>query len=283
MNCRQVERRLAALLDGTMAPNELTLCRAHAERCPACAELLAMARCASEPESPNLVAEVLAQTIGSACPSARQLLCPSVDHELEAAERELLDVHLAGCEQCRATRDQLAAFSVELPRLAEIDVDAAFTAEVLAATLPVTTRLRRWWGRRWRRWVHRPCFASEVAYAAVLAVLLLFQVTGTQLTALTRPADLVIVEAGAGAVIEELFSGAVDLLKPVFEYGETKCTLVVEQVGAVADTARRRCAELRRAASSNVGTFSSWAASLLANDRESEPAGEDREPVKEAP
>ena len=156
-----------------------------------------------EGELEALLAGVLERTSGPACRRAEALLASAPgsgqpvaegtggapDEELPAVDRELLELHLAGCAECRALAAVLAELARDLPRLAEVRPDPGFADDVLAASLPAAVRWRRrrraWsltWGRAWSRawsetwprWVRRPRFAWEAAFALTLVALPIF-------------------------------------------------------------------------------------------------------------
>ncbi len=74
----------------------------------------------------------------------------------------------------------------ELPRLAEVPVSKRFTRDVLTATLPRHILIRRWWRNHGAAWVQRPRFAMEVAYAALLIVVLVLGAFSTPVAALPQ-------------------------------------------------------------------------------------------------
>lgn len=146
-----------------------------------------------------LLAGVLERTSGPACRRAEALLASASgfgepadgragdapEEELPAVDRELVDLHLAGCAECRALAAVLAGLARDLPRLAEVRPAPGFAEDVLAATLPPAARWRRrrrawgltWsrtWSETWPRWVRRPRFAWEAAFALTLVALPIF-------------------------------------------------------------------------------------------------------------
>lgn len=130
----------------------------------------------------GLLAEVLARTSGPVCGRAHRLL---TEDELPEVERELLSLHLERCDECRGLAAALAALVEDLPGLAEIRPDPAFADDVLAATLPTALRWRRWWRRirseSWPRWVRRPRFAWEAAFALTLVLVPTMAAAGSPL------------------------------------------------------------------------------------------------------
>lgn len=190
MDCLEFEACLESLLDDHLEAAEKEVCLLHAGACPACGELLAVLG-HPEPETSNqpadsLVDAVLASTVGSVCGQARDRLPAFVDQELIASQRELIELHLDNCAQCRQLASTLTRLRRELPRLAEAPVDDRFTVQVLAATLPRKTRLTRWWEAHWSDWVQRPRFAMEAAYVGLLVVILVLGVFSTPVAALSQ-------------------------------------------------------------------------------------------------
>ena len=114
---------------------------------------------------------------------AESQLCDWLDEELVGTDRELLTAHLDSCEGCRALAAAIRQLGIELPLLAELRPDPGFVEAVLAATLPVRVRLRRWWAAVWPRWVRRPRFASEAAFVATMVLVLVFATPGSPLEA----------------------------------------------------------------------------------------------------
>ena len=106
------------------------------------------------------------------CPNARELFSAALDDALGADERERLDVHLAGCADCRREQERFER-TVRLLRGAEpIRAPAGFVDRVLAAVRP-----EPWWRRLARRlvtpWpVKLPLEAAAVALVALTAVYL---------------------------------------------------------------------------------------------------------------
>ncbi len=190
MICREFERRLEDWVDGNLPTTERAACDRHLAECPRCRELAALAggldpsaSPRSEPP-PDLASEVLARTTGAACDRARERLVPLVDPSehgpLPAAERQLVELHLEACFDCRALRAELVALSADLPRLAELDPGSGFVDGVLERTsrrraAPAGRLADRWrrlrpatWPGLLPRLVRRPRFAWEAAYVAVL-------------------------------------------------------------------------------------------------------------------
>lgn len=190
MDCRELEDRLEALLDGVLSELERRRCERHIEGCRPCRELAEpLAGAAAPPD--GLLEAVMARTSGPACDRAEALLGGWMDGELVGAERALMAEHLDACAGCRSLAAALERLARELPRLAELRPGPGFVEAVLRATLPARVRLRRWWAAAWPRWVRRPRFASETAFVATTILLLVGIVPGSPLAALpSRALDL---------------------------------------------------------------------------------------------
>jgi predicted anti-sigma-YlaC factor YlaD len=202
MDCSYFESRLEALADGRLAPVERRTCEEHAAGCPACWELLALASLDPAPAAEvdeAWLGELIARTSGSACVEAEAALCARMAGELPLPDLERVEGHLAGCAECAALASTLGALAIELPRMAEVRPDERFVDDVLARSLPVPVRLRRYWASTWPRWVRRPRFASEAAYVGVLVLVLVFATPGSPLEAVPRKAlDAVSTDSRAG-------------------------------------------------------------------------------------
>jgi len=190
MNCREFEARLESLLDGHLDSATSQVCLSHARGCAACSELLvAVGGPTAEGggEGPgSLTAAVLESTIGSACGQAREHLPDHADLALEPVDRELVELHLAGCVDCQRLSATLVALRTELPKLAEMPLDGRFTHEVLAATVAREPWWKSWWQGHWSGWVQRPRFAMEAAYVGLLVVMLVLGAFSTPLAALPQ-------------------------------------------------------------------------------------------------
>ncbi len=286
MDCRDFEERLEELLDGTLPAADEESCARHLERCSRCRELVEPLRAEVAPPA-DLLASVLTRTSGPACGQARDLLCGWVDAVLPAAERQLVAGHLAGCSDCAALAAALAELARDLPRLAELRPAPGFVEAVLAATVPVHRRLRRWWRRSWEQWVWRPRFASETAFVATLALVLVLATPGSPLEAvpgraleLARTDPVAALEAPASAAGEHISSRLEKLrLAAVSRLESTS-----REVTAVT---QGRLARLRERLAAAAGTLRERAASLLERaEREpsdEEPASAPNDPSEETP
>ncbi len=101
----------------------------------------------------------------NACEAVRELISAELDGELTAAERQVLQLHLAGCAACRAEQDALrrvkqalaALPAPALPRDLVVDINRAIDGDELAA--------RRAPRRPWR-------LAGQLAAAATVLLVL---------------------------------------------------------------------------------------------------------------
>ena len=265
MDCRELETLLEALLDGELDEPRRRRCARHLEGCPDCRELAEpFAVVATPPE--DLVDVVLARTSGSPCGQAESLLGGWLDGELAAAERQLMGAHLDSCGDCRALAAAMTRLGAELPQLAELRPGPGFVEAVLAATLPVRVRLRRWWAAIWPRWVGRPRFASEAAFVATMVLVLVFATPGSPLEAVPTKA-LALARTDPAAQLEERLEGpvaaleerfAVQVKEPLYARyargesevrawaaaAETKSRGVADQVGVWLGTSREWIASL---------------------------------------
>lgn len=153
------------------------------------------------------------------CTRCEELLLERAEAPLEAHRAADVERHLEGCARCREfallmreeaeggfaapegfaelvladTSDRMARImarlEADLPGLAEGQVDERFVDDVMAATVVADrNRLFPRLARLWESLVARPRLAFEGAYAAALAVFLLFALPASPLGALPRSA-----------------------------------------------------------------------------------------------
>lgn len=251
-----------------------------------------------------LLARVLERTSGPACPRAEELLAsaarpeePADDRpaegsgeELPAVDRELLDLHLAGCGECRALAAVLAELARELPRLAEVHPAPGFVEGVLTATLPAAVRWRRRWRsvrlESWPSWVRRPRFAWEAAFVLTVLALPIFAAPEAPLREiperaleLSRENPLTQLEAPVGGLEERLGAAGDSLLRSsaaresARRIADASAALAElgSRAGALAESGRRR-----------AGTFFELAASLMESGEET-PSPDGTKPTEETP
>lgn len=195
MTCAQLEAFLEELVAGALDEGQQAACETHLRGCQHCTGLVELATVpiaatadADADGEAGLTAAILRQTSGGACDRAEEMLAARVEEPLPAADSSLLTGHLAHCDGCRALDGALAELERDLPTLCELSPGPAFVDRVMAASLPLGTRLRRWRQRTWPRWVRRPRFAFEMAYALTALCIVLLNVPGTPLAAMPRQA-----------------------------------------------------------------------------------------------
>ncbi len=262
MSCRDLELHLEGLLAGTFSAAEARRCAEHLAGCAPCRDLLELARLGDAAvatlagPTPDLAPAMVARSGvgfgdrhgggegagGGACRRAHELLTAGIDEPLADIDRELLGGHLAACGDCRALHGVLLELARDLPRLAEVQPDPRFVAEVLRRTLPFEVQIRRWWDALWPQLWHRPRFASEVAYVGVVALALVFATPGSPLAA---------VPSGALAIAQEPPLPRLELPEVAVDWST--------ELRATADDAVGLMIEVR----TRMGTFWDEAASLL--------------------
>lgn len=265
MDCRRFEQDLERLSCGTLPEFRQRQAEAHAATCEACGELLALAMLpTATDQAAGFVAAVVARTSGSPCESAAASLPARVDGTLEVEEHALVAGHLASCAECAELLAVLEAVGRELPSLAQVLPDARFVEDVLKRTLPVNVQLRRWWGRAWPKWLHRPRFASELAYIGSLVIVLVVATPGSPLEAVPRRA-LAAVSRPDGARLD--LEGYLET--PVGAVQALAQSSSVERVGgwiAAGVGKASQADEVVGGAAQGLATFWREAASLMGND-----------------
>jgi anti-sigma factor RsiW len=284
MNCRELEGRLEALLDGELNEGERRRYARHLEGCPSCRELAEPLAVSAAPPD-DLVDMVLARTSGSPCSQAERLLCDWLDGEIAGADRELVGGHLDSCDRCRSLAAAMVRLEVELPALVELRPEPGFVDAVLAATLPVRVRLRRWWAAVWPQWVERPRFASEAAFVATMVLVLVFATPGSPLEAVpTKALDLartdprVELELPVAALEERFATQVKEPLSSRYADGEA-------EIRAWAEAVEAKGRKVTEKVSAWLGTSRDLIASLLESADEKASDREDAEsnPTQEKP
>jgi anti-sigma factor RsiW len=183
-------------------------------------------------EEENFVASVLRRTSGAACQRAEEWLCDYVDGSLGRDDQALVEGHLEHCMGCARLAEALRVSAEVLPALAAFDPGPGFTEAVLAATR--ATERAGWSAARviglagvglsrplealtasWNRWLARPRFAFEAAYAATLVLVL---VVGNPATTLHAASAMTRTAAEAGIVrARQAWPTAVELPSAVRE------------------------------------------------------------------
>jgi predicted anti-sigma-YlaC factor YlaD len=200
MDCKTLENRFEALLDGTLSAAERRACIEHLDNCLHCSELkevvdkvlqpthdLEIGPVAINPPA-DLVSSILAHTSGLGCDRAQLLFGDLIDGVLPGTDRALVQDHLKECQQCSDLVGVWVSLARDLPQLAELPLKDGFVDDVLAATLPAGARVRRWWSSTWPQMLLRPRFALEAAYIGTLALGLIFTTTGSSLEAMPAKA-----------------------------------------------------------------------------------------------
>lgn len=181
MDCQGFEDRLDEFEAGTLSAAEAAAAEKHMRACVRCRKLHSMARGDSSLLPPDLEQDlalsILDRTSGRACSDAGLCLCQWVDGTLSEADQEIVSLHVAHCEDCRALASSLRELREVLPDMVEVDPGPAFLAEVLRATggrhlgtssAELARKVREFCNRLLRR----PRFAWEAAYVGALLVLL---------------------------------------------------------------------------------------------------------------
>ena len=195
VNCDEILERLDDLLEDRLDEADREAVEGHLRDCPHCRGLRALldeeaAHLAQEAPR-DLADAILSRTSGPTCDSARDRLCGYVDEAIEAVDRELVRSHLDGCADCAALAAALVSLSADLPRLATLEPDERFVAELLARTSGRRRPAQRWGARlaaAWGEMVRRPRFAWEAAYVATFVFALLFVTPGSPLASVPRAA-----------------------------------------------------------------------------------------------
>ena len=204
--CDRVAERLEALAAGSISRADGEI-EAHLERCAGCRTLVELVR--GEPQGvtaippADLADSILARTSGTACRQAAGLLCDLTDGALGPTDTALLRSHLSSCRTCAALSTALVRLAEALPALAEMEPDERFVDDVLARTLPLTSRLGHLAARlseRWAALVQRPRFSWEAAYIGAILLSLVFAAPASPLRHVPRQA-LAIVQANPIAAL----------------------------------------------------------------------------------
>lgn len=166
MTCREFADILDALFEGTLAEADRTRALAHASGCARCEALLRLMREGASETDEGALDAILSATARVRCEDLLDTLVSFVDGELEPAERDLVDAHVAHCPECRRVAVRLRQVDEWLARSGAVDPGEGFLREVLARTTARTRAVPMWI----KRWTARPFFAMEVAYVATALI-----------------------------------------------------------------------------------------------------------------
>ncbi len=241
MDCKQFLERLEDFLDGRGSAGQMQAGRNHAGECVDCRELLEIL--GEDPGGtpvavpPGLTRQILRETCGAPCESARKQLGEYVDRMLGSEDAELIRLHLSGCEDCSALSGVMVRMSEDLPLLAELTPDAGFVEEVLAGTGQRRRPAISWAARLAEAWaglLQRPRFAWEGAYIGTMMFILLF---GIPTSPLAGVLDLFHLEAGpqlpvSFRQIEGKVSSTVEEAQQTWQAIEEKVTATSQHVRA---------------------------------------------------
>lgn len=276
-DCRRFEQALEAFLEGKLTGQDALAAREHLRTCSDCKELVEIAGAPME-EAPDLTANVLARTSGSACDSASEGLCDLVDGRAAAVDAELIRMHLSNCEACSTLSSVLTELAADLPALAEMHPGERFTAEVLARTLPHGEEAPNWIEQLvqgWNRLIRRPRFALEGAYVMTLLMLVILGVPG----ALLAGAPGKVAQTAKREIAEPVQQTVVELKATISD--RTQQTLdstgarVADEARATADGMAAYSSRAFEKLKTGMGTFWSRLASGQANDDENESSTHD--------
>ncbi len=245
MDCKQVLDRLEDFLDGRGSAGQIQAGRIHAGECVDCRELLEIL--GEDPGGtpitvpPGMTRQILRETSGAPCESARKQLGEYVDRMLGLEDAELIRLHLSGCEDCSGLSSVMVRMSDDLPLLAELTPDAGFVEEVLAGTGQRRRPAISWAARlaaSWTGLLQRPRFAWEGAYIGTMMFILLFGIPTSPLAGVSRMAlDLLQKDLGpqipaSFAQIEGKVSSTVEGAQQTWQVIEVKVTATSQQVRA---------------------------------------------------
>jgi hypothetical protein len=189
MDCLDFERWIERFEIGAAAVEPEY--REHADDCWACRQLLQLMelRVPLPGMTNDWTQRVVEATSGSPCDVVESWIgdrSRSAAHDAVGAR--LVEVHLTSCVDCSALAGILGTLDDELRELQEVRVPIGFAEQVLARTLPLDVRLRRRFRVVWQRWLRRPRFATELAYALTVLLLLVVGNPAAPLSAMSKSA-----------------------------------------------------------------------------------------------
>lgn len=189
MSCERNQDRLFEYVVGSLDANTRDRVASHLESCADCAALAAsLAR--TEPADEDLTRAVLRRTTRDACEQSTERIPDWVDGSLDAFDAELVAGHVSHCTECEAFASVMRAMAVDLASLAEVEPDARFLDDVMAATVRKTPELS--WAARLEEWfgglVQRPRIAWEGAYILTVCLVLLVAFPDSPLAGVSKKA-----------------------------------------------------------------------------------------------
>lgn len=189
MSCERNQDRLFEYVDGSLDENTHDRVASHIESCADCAALAASLDRA-EPGDEDLIRAVLSRTTRDACEQSTERIPDWVDGSLDALDSELVAGHVSHCTDCEAFAGVMRTMVLDLPSLAEVEPDARFLDDVMAATVRKAPQLS--WAARLEEWfgglVQRPRIAWEGAYILTVCLVLLVAFPGSPLAGVSKKA-----------------------------------------------------------------------------------------------
>jgi anti-sigma factor RsiW len=272
MNCNDAQKRLDALLNGTLPTRERFGVQAHLNGCDECGQMLILLRLDGK-QAPDLTASILAQTVGDPCEQSRDQLCDLIDLRLESMDRQLMRSHLEHCDDCDTLSNAMLRLKMDLPAMAELEVPAKLTASILQATsgsagaVGWADRLTGWAEKIWVR----PRLAWEAGYLGATLLWFFVSVSGADLQAsLPRATD------GTTQTVQKWTQSAGHLGKWAWDWTGTQSTTAIDTIksdieptigkvgGSFEQTLKQISGEARR----------SWTRLTVNDENESETEGE---------
>lgn len=140
MSCAPIQDLLFDYVDGSLDATGRERVRAHLESCTGCASLAENLE-QHEIVDEDLMRAVMSRTAANGCEQSVGRLPGWIDGALESLDAELVASHVAHCDECASLAAVMRAMTTDLPQLAEVEVDARFVDDVMAAT---ADRLPAW-------------------------------------------------------------------------------------------------------------------------------------------
>jgi predicted anti-sigma-YlaC factor YlaD len=187
-DCQTFQDRLAEFLEHRLSPEEQQAAEAHLRSCQRCRGLLGIAEgkldLLSQKERDELSAAILAQTSGTVCDRAREMMSDHLEVSLDTLDRQLLEAHMEHCSPCKTVFETMRHLLPLLAEMRELQPGKTFTRSVIRATSQIPGRETRW-VERFRRWweeqLARPIVQWEAAYVGALLLIATFGTPGSPL------------------------------------------------------------------------------------------------------